>query len=140
MKLTLAALALAATAHAQSPCSLLSPAQLKSVVNAPLTPKPGPSDCTWRDAKGQDRIYLSLKDAGPDFHDLRNQMQSSGHMVPLPGLAEDAFYVRSAGSSSALYLLKKKRLLLLSVTGPDFDRGQNEAAEKALAPAILAKL
>ena len=139
----LAVLALAAAAHAQQPCSLLSPDQIKAVLNSPVAPgHPGPTDCTWQDPKGQDRVYLSLKEVtGPDFKDLRSQMQASGHMTPLPGLAEDAFFVTgAAGSSAALYLLKKHHLALLTVTGPNFSRNDNETAEKALAPHILAKL
>lgn len=136
-----AALSFATAAHAQSPCSLLTPDQIKAVVNTPVSPgKPGATDCTWQDAKGQDRVYLSLKDA-KDFHDLRSQMQAGGHMTPLTGVAEDAFYVTgSAGSSAALYLLKKRHLVLLTVTGPNFSRAENEAAEKALAASLLARL
>lgn len=136
-----AALSFATTAHAQAPCLLLKPDQIQAVVNTPVFPgKPGAADCTWQDTKGQDRVYLSLKDA-KDFHDLRSQMQASGHMTPLTGVAEDAFYVTgSAGSSAALYLLKKRHLVLLTVTGPNFSRSENEAAEKALAASLLARL
>ena len=142
--LAAAALPLAtAAAHAATSCSLLTPDAIKAVVNTPVQPgKGGANDCTWQDAKGQDRVYLSVKDVlGPEFKDLRNQMQASGHMTALPGVAEDAFFVTgAAGSSAALYLLKKKHLILLTVTGPNFSRSDNETAEKALAPQILAKL
>lgn len=138
------AFTVAAAAHAQkAACSLLSIDEIKAVLNGPVQPgKAGANDCTWQDAKGQDRVYLSLKPVtGPEFKDLRTQMQASGHMTALPGVAEDAFFVTgSAGSSAALYLLKKQHIALLTVTGPNFSRNENEAAEKALAPHIVAKL
>lgn len=130
---------LAQAGHTPPTCSLLTPAQAQSVTGAPLHPVPGQNgDCTWQDAKGQDRIYLSVKPAGPEYSGFRSQMQASGRMTALPGIAEDAFYVASAGSSAPLYLLKKKHLIELLITGPDFARGQNEAAEKGLAPDVLA--
>jgi hypothetical protein len=139
-RLAAALLFTAAAACAQQPCSLLTPDQIKVVAGTAVKPgTPGQNnDCTWRDAKGEDRVYLALKDS-TNFHDFRTQMQSSGRMTSIPGLAEDAFYVASAGSSAALYLLKKKHLIELMVTGPDFSRPQNEAAEKALAPDLLAR-
>jgi hypothetical protein len=134
-----AATASAQSEKAQSPCALLTPAQIQPLAGTAVKPgTPGPNnDCTWRDQKNQDRVYLALKDA-TNFHDFRAQMQSSGRMSAIPGLAEDAFIVSSAGSSAALYLLKKKHLIELMITGPDFSRAQNEAAEQALAPKLLA--
>ena len=131
-------------AHAQAPCSLLSPEQINSVVGTPVGPgqpggQSGSSDCTWKDAKGQDRVYLSLRDP-KDFHDLRDSMQSTGRLVPITGLSGDAFFVSSTGASAALYALKGKHLVLLTVDGPGFGKAENEAAEKALATGILAKL
>lgn len=126
-----------------TPCSLVTPDQIKTLIDTPVVPgKPGSADshdCTWADAKGVTRVYLSLKDA-TDYKDFRASMQATGRLLPITGLAEDAFFVSSVSSSSALYALKAKRLLLLTVDGLGFSKAQNQAAEKALATQILAKL
>jgi hypothetical protein len=142
--LALAALLTATAAHAQAPCGLLTDDQIKAVLSSPVNPgSPGGSkdapDCTWRDTKGQDRVYLSLRDS-KDWHATRDSMQSTGRMVPITGLAEDAFFVSSTGTGTVLYALKHAHALLITVTGLNFDKGQNEAAEKALATQIIAKL
>jgi|GEM_PF-5559619 len=136
-----------AQAHAVAkevpPCSLVTPEQIKTLVDTPVVlGKPGAGDshdCTWADSKGVTRVYLSLKD-GADFKDLRASMQATGRLLPITGLAEDAFFVSSVSSSTALYALKAKRLLLLTVDGAGFSKAQNQAAEKALATQILAQL
>jgi len=132
------------------PCALLSPLQIKTVLNAkpdtplldgkPGTPSDGTTDCTWHDSKGETRVYLSLQDPGIQYKSLRDSMLSSGRLVPIPGLANDAFYVSSAGNSAALYVLKGKHLLLITVDGVNFTKVQNESAEQILATQILPKL
>ena len=132
-----------AAAKEAAPCAMLTPDEIKVVLSSAVLPgKPGAaSDCTWRDAKGEDRVYLSVKPVmGPEVKDLRGQMQASGHMTPVTGMAEDAFFVTSAGASAALYMVKKQHLLLLTVTGPNFSRQENEGAEKALAPKVLDRI
>jgi hypothetical protein len=127
-------------ARAQAPCSLLTPNQIKTVIGAPVQPgQPGVNDCTWHDAKGNTIVYLSLKPT-TDFHDTRAQMQATGRLTPITGLAEDAFFVASTGTSAALYALKKRRVVLLTVDAPGYTRAQNEGAEKALATQLLPKL
>jgi hypothetical protein len=117
--------------------------QIKAVLDTPVQPgKPGTgeaADCTWADAKGETRVYLALKDP-TDFKALRDSMQATGKLVPITGLSSDAFFVHSAGTSAALYALKGKRLLLLTVDGVGYTRVQNEEAEKALATETLPKL
>jgi hypothetical protein len=145
--LTLAAAAalIPAAAHAQSPCTLLTPGQIKAVVNGPVTPgQPGGTkdspDCTWRDAQGQDRVYVSLK-SRDTFNVTRAQMANTGRLASVTGVGEDAFFVTSpAGSTAYLYALGKHHLLLLQVNIPNAGRNDNEAAEKALANAILPKI
>jgi hypothetical protein len=135
--------------HAQpttTPCALLSTLQIKTVLPTPLldgkpgTPSDGTTDCTWPDSKGETRVYLSLNDPGIGYKSLRDSMLSSGKLVPIPGLADDAFFVSSAGNSAALYVLKGKHLLLITVDGVNFTKVQNESAEQTLATAILPKL
>ncbi|QMV18758.1 hypothetical protein GOB94_08740 [Granulicella sp. 5B5] len=134
--------------HAISPCALLTPDQIKVVLGTPvLNGKPGTSgaspgsaDCTWADAHGETRIYLQVKDATPDYHDFRNSMQATGRLVPVTGLAEDAFYISATGSSAALYFLKAHHVMLLTVDGVGFSKAQNEAAERGLATQVLPKL
>jgi hypothetical protein len=143
MSASLIAFAIAFLPAAPSkPCSLLSDAQIKSVLStAILAGKPGENDCTWADAKdGATRIYISIKDPGIEYKSMRDSMQSTGKLVPITGLTGDAFYMAGTGSSAALYALKNKHLLLLTVDGIGFSRAQNEAAEKGLAEQILAKL
>lgn len=144
--LTLAAVTLlAAAAHAQSPCNLLTADQIKAVVNEPVNPgTPGGSkdapDCTWKDAKGEDRVYLSLK-TRDNYNVVHAQMQSTGRLTAVTGVGEDAFFVTSAaGSTAYLYALGKHHLLLLQINIPNASRQDNEAAEKGLAPVILPKL
>jgi hypothetical protein len=149
--LATAALLLSAltTAHAQpvpAPCALLTPTQIKTTLLTPVLPgKPGaPSDgtldCTWPDAKGETRIYLSLKEPGIDYKSFRDSMQSTGRLVPVAGLGGDAFYISSSGNSAALYVLKGKHLLLITVDGINFTKANNEAAEHTLATEILPRL
>jgi len=153
--LTLIALAIAVKAiiapnplHAEppKPCALLSPLQIKTVLNTPLlagkpgSPTDGTTDCTWADTKGGTRVYLSLNDPGVDYKSFRDSMLATGRLVPLSGLAGDAFFVSSAGNSAALYVLKNKHLLLITVDGVGFTKAQNESAEQTLATQILPKL
>lgn len=139
------AVVIPAAAHAQAPCSLLTPDQVKAVVGVPVNPGvPGGSkdapDCTWKDAKGQDRVYLSLK-TRDNFNVTRAQMQNTGRLSNVSGVGEDAFFVTSpAGSTAYLYAMGKHHLLLLEVNIPNASRNDNEAAEKGLAPQILPKI
>ena len=144
--LTLAAIGLfTAATHAQAPCSVLTPDQIKAVVSVPVAPgQPGGTkdapDCTWKDAKGQDRVYLSLK-SRDNFNVTRAQMQNTGRLSNVSGVGEDAFFVTSAaGSTAYLYAMGKHHLLLLTVNVPNASKQDNEAAEKALATQILPKL
>jgi hypothetical protein len=143
--LTLAAAAIlfTAAAHAQAPCSLLTPDQIKAVLSVPVNPgQPGGTkdspDCTWKDAKGEDRVYVSLK-SRDTFNVTRAQM--AGRISSVTGVGEDAFFVTSpAGSTAYLYALGTHHLLLLQANIPNATRQDNEAAEKALATEILPKL
>ena len=145
--LTLAAAAtlLPAAAYAQAPCSLLTPDQIKAVLNAPVEPgQPGvakdSNECTWSDARGEDRLYIAL---GPrtKFQTTRAQIEKAGgHPTSVTGVGEDAFFVSSGDSSSALYVLTKNHLLLLTVNGPSATQEQNQTFEKTLATQILPQL
>ena len=135
------------TLHATpAPCTLLTPTQIKTVLTTPLsegkpgTPTDGTTDCTWSDPKGETRVYLSLNDPGIGYKSFRDSMLATGKLVPLPGLGGDAFFISSAGNSAALYVLKNKHLLLVTVDGPGSTKPQNESAEQILATAILPKL
>src|ERR1700761_4155987 len=80
--------------HAQAPCSLLTPDQIKAVVSVPVTPgQPGGTkdspDCTWKDAKGEDRAYVSLK-TRDNYNVVHAQMQNSGRLASVTGVGEDA--------------------------------------------------
>lgn len=141
--LTAAAL-LTAAVHAQAPCSLLAPDQIKAVLSVSVNPgQPGGSkespDCTWRDAKGEDRVYLSLKPRDT-FNVTRAQLAHTGKLASVTGVGEDAFFVTSVGSTAYLYTLGKRHLLLLSVNVPNASKQENEADEKVVANQILPKL
>lgn len=146
--LILAAVAILVPAAApaqQSPCTLLTTDQIKAVVGGPVNPgTPGGSkdspDCTWKDQKGEDRVYVSLK-TRDNYNVVHAQMQNSGRATAVTGVGEDAFFVSSpAGSTAYLYALGKKHLLLLQVNIPNASRQDNEAAEKALANSILPRV
>ena len=145
--------AIVAPLHAEPltpPCALLSPLQIKTVLNGkpdtplldgkPGSPSDGTTDCTWLGSKGETRVYLSLKDPGITYKSFRDSMQATGRLVPISGLSGDAFYIASPGTSAALYALKGKHLLLVTVNGVGFTKAQNESAELTLATAILPKL
>lgn len=140
-----AAALISAAAHAQAPCSLLTTDQIKAVVSVPVNPgTPGGAkdspDCTWKDAKGEDRVYLSLK-TRDNYNVVHAQMQTTGRLVAVTGVGEDAFFITSpAGSTTYLYALGKKHLLLLQINIPNASRQDNQAAEKALATLILPKV
>ena len=148
-----AAAILIPAAHAQTPqdpCTLLTPGQIKAVLNSPVEPgqpgvAKGSNECTWGDAHGADRVYIALRPAA-DFRTMRSNIEKSGgHATPVTGLGDDAFFVSPDDSSSALYVLTKTHLLLLTVTLPDStqqtsSQQQTQAAEKALATRILPKL
>ena len=99
---------------------LLTPTQIKTVLTTPLsegkpgTPTDGTTDCTWSDPKGQTRVYLSLNDPGIHYKSFRDSMLATGRLVPIPGLADDAFFISSPGNSAALYALNSKHLLLVA--------------------------
>src|SRR5262249_35911323 len=118
--------------------------QIKAVVSVPVNPgEPGGDkaspDCTWKDAKGETRAYVSLK-TRDNYNVVKAQMGHTGRLAPVTGVGEDAFFVSSTGSTSYLYTLGKKHLLLLSASIPNASRQDNQAAEKALANEILPKL
>lgn len=139
-----AAAALIPAVHAQAPCSLLTADQIKAVVGVPVNAgeaggtKESP-DCTWHDAKGETRVYVSLK-TRDNYNVTKAQMQHTGKLAPVTGVGEDAFFVSSTGSTAYLYTLGRKHLLLLSASIPNASRQDNQAAEKALANEILPKL
>lgn len=145
--LTLAAAAtlIPIAAHAQDPCSLLTPDQIKAVLNSPVEPgQPGAAkdsnECTWSDARGVDRVYLGLR-PGADFQTTRAKMAKNGvHTTAVSGVGEDAFSVCSDSSSCALYALAKNHFLLLTVYASDDGPQDVQAAEKALANQILPRL
>ena len=132
------------------PCALLTPVQIKAVLNGkpdtpvldgkPGTPSEGTTDCTWPDSKGETRLYLSLKEPGIEYKSFRDSMLATGRLVPVSGLSADAFYIASAGNSAALYVLKGRHLLLITVNGVGYTKAQNESAEQTLATEILPKL
>jgi hypothetical protein len=132
--------------HPTPPCALLTSAQIKAVLSTPVlngkpgSPSDGTLDCTWPDAHGQTRLYLSLKQPGIDYKSFRDSMQATGRLVPVSGLSGDAFFISSPGTSAALYVLKGRHLLLITVDGVGFTKPQNEVAEQALATEILPKL
>jgi len=140
-----AAVLVPAATHAQAPCSLLTPDQIKAVVSVPVNPgTPGGTkaspDCTWNDTKGENRVYISLK-TRDNYNVVHAQMQNTGRLTSVTGVGEDAFFVTSpAGSTSYLYALAKHHLLLLQINIPNASRQDNQAAEKALATQILPKL
>lgn len=116
--------------------------QIKAAVGEAVPPgKPGSDgDCSWKDAKGQEVVYLQVKATGADYKGFRDQMQATGRMMMVTGLAEDAFFVASSGSSAALYALKAHHLLLITVDRPGNGRAENEATEKALMTLVLPRV
>jgi len=127
-----------------APCSFLTPDQIRAALNSPVEPgqpgvAKGSNECTWSDAQGEDRVYIAVR-PGADFRSMRTQIEKNGgHPSPLTGLGDDAFFV-SDESSSALYVLAKNHLLILTVNSPDGTQQTSQAAEKTFATQILPKL
>jgi hypothetical protein len=67
-------------------------------------------------------------------------VKAGGHPAAVAGVGEDAFFVASEESTTALYVLGKGHLVLVTVNLPDGTQQSNEAAEKVLVGEILAKL
>lgn len=140
-----AAAALIPAAHAQAPCSLLTPDQIKAVLNSPVEPgQPGvakdSNECTWGDTNGEDRVYIALQPR-TDFQKTRTAIEKNeAHPTSVTGVGEDAFFVSSGDTSAALYVLTKNHLLLLTVNGPGATQEQNQAFEKTLATQLLPHL
>jgi hypothetical protein len=135
-------------AHAQAPCSLLTPDQIKTILNSPVDPgQPGvaknSNDCTWSDADGEDRVYIALQPRAA-FQTTRTQIEKNGGQpTSVTGVGEDAFFVSSqqpGDTSAALYVLTKNHLLILTVNGPNATQEQNQASEKTLATQLLPQL
>jgi hypothetical protein len=129
-------------AHAQTrlgPCTLFTPDPIEAVLNSPVEPgqpgvAKGSDECTWSDAQGEDRVYIALRPAA-DFRTTRTNLEKSGvHPTPVTGLGDDAFFVSPDDSSSALYVLTKTPLLLLTVTLPNATQEQNQTFEQTLPP------
>lgn len=152
--LAAAAILIPTAAHAQTPiapCSLLTPAQIKAVINSPVEPgQPGVAkdshECTWGTDKGEDRVYIALRPAA-DFRTMRSNIEKSGgKTTPVTGLGQDAFFVSPDDSASALYVLTKTHVLLLTVPLPPEGAEQagieqtTRAAEKTLATQVLPRL
>lgn len=130
----------AGSAKLPDACKLLTADEIKSITGAAAQPgKPGTNDCTWKDAKGEDRVYISVHES-LDWHNVHDTMRGTGKLTPLTGVAEDAFFVSSRGSSAALYLLKGRHYVIFTITGPNASKADNEAAEKAFAPHVLSRL
>ena len=136
---------ISAGAHAQAPCSLLTPEQIKAVINSPVEAGQAgvakdSNECTWSDSRGEDRVYIALQPRA-SFQTTRAQIvKNGGHPTPVTGVGEDAFFVSSGDTSSALYVLAKNHLLLLTVSGPNASQQDNQGFEKALATQILPQL
>lgn len=134
-----------AAAHAQDSCTLLTPDQIKATINSTVDAgEPGvvkdSNECTWSDARGEDRVFLALRPS-TDFQKARtNIAKAGGHPTSVTGVGDDAFFLSSEESASALYVLAKNHFLLITVTLPDGTQQTNQAAEKALAALILPKL
>jgi hypothetical protein len=146
--LAAAAVLIPAAAHAQAPCSLLTPDQIKAVLNSPVEPgQPGvaknSNDCTWSDADGEDRVYIALQPRAA-FQTTRTRIEKNGGQpTSVTGIGEDAFFVSSqqpGDTAAALYVLTKNHLLILTVNGPNATQQQNQAFEKTLATRILPQL
>lgn len=144
--LAAAAVLIPAALHAQDPCALLTPDQIKSVLNSPVEPgQPGvakdSNECVWSDARGVDRVTIALR-PGAEFRNILTKIEKAGgHPISVTGIGDDAFFVSSEdASSSALYVLAKNHFLLLAVYGSDASQQDIQAAEKALAAQIIPKL
>lgn len=156
--LVAAAFAMPAAVRAQTPidpCSLLTADQIKAVIQSPVEAgqpgvAKGSNECTWGDANGNDRVYIALRPAA-EFRTMRSSIEKNGgHAIPVTGVGEDAFFVSPDESSSALYVLVRNHLLLLTVTLPESTQPESaqqnsrqqssQAVEKVLAGQILPKL
>jgi hypothetical protein len=143
MRLLLATLILTATslsAYAQDPCTYLTTDQVATALGAPSNPgTPGPKNCVWHATKANSNVYLTLRDAA-SYNTFKSAAQASGHMTPVSGLGDDAFFVAGSTASASLYVRKGSQVILLMVRIDGALLDKNQAAEKTLAAQILPHL
>jgi hypothetical protein len=135
--ITSAALLVAASAYAQDPCTYLTTDQVAAALGAPSNPgTPGPKNCVWHATKANSNVYLTLRDAA-SYNTFKSAAQAGGHMTPVSGLGDDAFFVAGSTASASLYVRKGSQVILLMVRIDGAPPDKNEAAEKTLAAQAL---
>ncbi len=136
---TLFAAAATAPARAADPCTFLTTAQVTAAMGTPVNDgTPGPKNCMWHATKANGNVYITLRDRA-SFAAFKSQAQSAGHLVPAPGLGDDAFFV-AGKDSAALYVLKGSQALLIMARLTGNTGEQNQAIEKVLAAQAISHL
>jgi hypothetical protein len=127
-------------AQTPNPCTYLTTDQIAAATGLPSNPgTPGPKNCVWHATKSNSNVYLTLRD-GATYDAFKAQVQAAGHMTPVTGLGDDAFFLGGSPTSSALYVRKGAQVILLIVRIDGASLDKNQAAEKTLAAQILPHL
>ncbi len=124
--------------HAQDACGYLTAAQVTAAMGTPVNAgTPGPKNCVWHVTKGDGNLYLTLRD-GATYDTFKSQVQALGHMTPVTGLGDDAFFLSGSKDSAPLYVHKGSLVYLIMARVAGHTLDQNQATEKAVAAQILA--
>ena len=136
----IAASPLALRAEASDPCTYLTTDQVAAATGIPFNPgTPGPKNCVWHAIKSNSNVYLTLRDAA-GYDRFKATGQATGHVVPVTGIGDDAFYLAGDTASASLYVRKGAQVILLAVRIDGAPLEKNEAAERSLAAQILPHL
>jgi len=123
-------------------CSLLTPAQVNAVLGISVKagePSPGNILCEWPPPSPTNtkRVEVSVSDSSNWAMEKAPPAGAGVETTPVNGIADDAFYLKTAGETM-LYVKKGKVEFFVLVHG--FPVDQVKAKEKTLAQQVLTKL
>ncbi len=127
-------------AQTPDPCTYLTTDQVAAATGIPFNPgTPGPKNCIWHAVKSNSNVYLTLRDAA-GYDRFKATAQATGHVVPVAGLGDDAYYLAGDTASASLYVRKGTQVILLAIRIEGASLEKTEAAEKTLATQAITHL
>jgi hypothetical protein len=131
----------ASPAKAPEACSLITDADAEQITKVPMKQEPVqyPINCTYKPATPVSAPVTLCALNVMSHADMTwgTSKKSVSGNSPLPGLGDDAFYVRSTKTEAAIYVLKGNLQFTLTCGGPNPDLFD---AMKAVANRIASKL
>jgi hypothetical protein len=123
-------------------CSLLTQAEVSSVVGAMLSPRPnGPSLCAWIEPPSptfaNKRVEVTL--IKPEAFDVAKTPVGKMTKTQVSGIGDDAYYAEGFGAAT-LSVKKGSAAFVINVKSRTWSTDEMKAMEKALAQKALARL